>query len=198
VRHAESRFADSTQDADTGFATARRIGGFGLMAAASLLLLGILAGPAQAVPKGVAGYVGMSSGSGSKGAQFSNPRDVAVNRTGAGPADQGDFYVVDDGNARVQRFDSTGDFISAWGANVVTASADEAQGITVDATGGTFTLTFAAQQPRRSRRTLMAMKLALRSATCRRSTTTSTAKGPRVVPGRCTSTVGWPARIFRS
>jgi Tol biopolymer transport system component len=58
---------------------------------------------------------------GGLGGQFSNPRDVAANETGAGPAEAGDFYVADDGNRRIQRFAADGDFISAWGANVIQA-----------------------------------------------------------------------------
>jgi hypothetical protein len=72
--------------------------------------------------------------------RFSNPRDVGVNRSGAGPADQGDFYVADDGFHRIQRFDSEGNFISAWGADV--SGIDEKQVVDVSATGGTYTLEF--------------------------------------------------------
>ena len=64
-------------------------------------------------------YFGTESGLGSLGAQFSSPREVAVNATGAGPADPGDVYVVDDANHRVQRFDKDGKFIWAIGRDVI-------------------------------------------------------------------------------
>ena len=60
-----------------------------------------------------------ANSSGSLGGQFNQPRDVAVNENGVGPADAGDIYVVDDSNHRVQRFDADGNFVSAWGADVV-------------------------------------------------------------------------------
>ena len=72
-------------------------------------------------------------GAGDLGGQFSSndPRSVAVNDTGAGPANAGDIYVLDGGSNRVERFghddngtpadpvDDTYFFISAWGADVV-------------------------------------------------------------------------------
>ena len=57
-------------------------------------------------------------GPGTKGGEFNRIRDIAVNRSGAGPAAAGDIYVADEFNNRVQRFDSEGNFISAWGADV--------------------------------------------------------------------------------
>jgi hypothetical protein len=71
-------------------------------------------------------------GEGTLGGQFAagGPAGVAVNDTGAGPADQGDAYVLDLGSHRIQRFgrddngtpantaDDTYFFISAWGADV--------------------------------------------------------------------------------
>jgi hypothetical protein len=56
-------------------------------------------------------------GSESKGGEFNEPGDVAVNSTGVG-APQGTIYVVDEEHHRVQRFDSEGTFVSAWGADV--------------------------------------------------------------------------------
>ncbi|HWO15653.1 MAG TPA: hypothetical protein VNM89_02960 [Solirubrobacterales bacterium] len=82
-------------------------------------------------------------GDGALGGQFTQPNGVAVNDTGAGPADAGDVYAIDSrccqppnvrsGN-RIQRFgrddngtpadtaDDTYFFISAWGADVDSAS----------------------------------------------------------------------------
>ncbi len=78
--------------------------------------------------KQVVDYFGNSSGSGSLGGEFSGPRSIAVNTSGAGPADAGDIYVVDEFNNRIQRFDEDGSFISAWGADVIQAgkSGDQA------------------------------------------------------------------------
>jgi hypothetical protein len=70
-------------------------------------------------------------GDGSLGGQFNQAYGgIAVNYTGAGPADSGDVYVTDPGNNRIQRFgrddngtpasiaDDTYFFISAWGTDV--------------------------------------------------------------------------------
>ena len=46
-------------------------------------------------------------GTGSDPGEFIYPFDVAVD-----PA--GDVYVADDGNARIQKFDASGDFLAAW------------------------------------------------------------------------------------
>jgi hypothetical protein len=86
--------------------------------AIALLAIALAASPASAA-KQVTGYFGTASGSGTLGGQFSGPQGIAVNGSGAGPADQGDIYVVDTGHNRVQRFDSSGIFLSAWGADVI-------------------------------------------------------------------------------
>jgi NHL repeat len=106
---------------------------FGFALVATLLLTGVVAASAFA-SKEVVNYFGNLSGSGSAGGELSTPRDVAVNQS------TGDVYVVDEGNNRVQRFDSDGKFISAWGTNVIRT--DESQFFYVVATGGTYTLTF--------------------------------------------------------
>jgi len=92
------------------------------LAAAALAALCLLASQAFASKEAV-DYFG---GNGTLGGQFGDSQhksigDVAVNSTGAGPAGQGDIYVADPDNNRIQRFDSAGDFISAWGADVVSA-----------------------------------------------------------------------------
>ncbi len=71
-------------------------------------------------------------GSGTEGGQFGHESGgIAVNNSGAGPANAGDIYVADPNNNRIERFgrdehgtpaDATDDtyfFISAWGADVV-------------------------------------------------------------------------------
>jgi hypothetical protein len=104
------------------------------------LAAAIFAASALGVTKQAITYIGNASGSGSGGGELNAPRDVGVNSSGAGPADQGDAYVADDNNHRIQRFDKEGNFVSAWGANVV--HQDETQSVKVEAAGGTYTLTF--------------------------------------------------------
>lgn len=81
-----------------------------------------------------------------KGGNFaSTVTGDAVNATGNGGVGAGDFYVVDSGFNRVQRFTSAGSFIEAWGFDVVSAgpgNGDAIQSLTVDATGGQFKLSF--------------------------------------------------------
>src|SRR4051812_24100763 len=116
-----------------------RLGALALVGAAFALLL--VASSAFA-SKQVISYAGGSSGTGGKGGEVSEPRDIAVNATGAGPANAGDFYVIEEGNNRIQRFDQDGNFISAWGANVLSAPTDEVQKLTVSASAGTYKLSF--------------------------------------------------------
>lgn len=69
----------------------------------------------------------------------------AVNATGNGGVGAGDFYVVDSGYNRIQRFSSDGVFKEAWGFDVVApgpGNGDAIQSLTVDATGGQFKLSF--------------------------------------------------------
>ena len=63
---------------------------------------------------------GSSFGSAGGGSgQFSRPAGAAVNEA------TGDVYVVDRGNARVERFDSAGKFISAFGYDVGQATKEK-------------------------------------------------------------------------
>jgi NHL repeat-containing protein len=73
--------------------------------------------------------------------QETRPRGVAVNTSGIG-APAGTAYVVDDKGHRVQRFSPLGDFQRLWGQDVIATSVNEQQRLTIDAEGGTFTLTF--------------------------------------------------------
>ena len=97
---------------------------------------------AQAAPKGVVDFFGSA---GTAGAQFDTPRGTAVNQT------NGDVYVVDSANHRIQRFDAMRTFVSAWGIDVVrpggagNVPVNEQQTVSVVATDGTFTLTFNGQ-----------------------------------------------------
>lgn len=113
----------------------------GVLTLTGLVLVGLVILVTSAfASKQVVNYIGGPSGTGEKGGEFSNPRDVAVNATGAGGVAAGTFYVADDTNNRIQRFGPNEAFVSAWGANVVTPSVNEVQTITVNATGGTYTL----------------------------------------------------------
>jgi hypothetical protein len=76
---------------------------------------------------------------GTRGGQFNEPRGLAVNATGAGAADPGDLYVVDQLNQRVQVLGADGAFKFAFGNDV---TGNEQQRVLVSATGGTYTLTF--------------------------------------------------------
>jgi hypothetical protein len=95
----------------------------------------ILSAPGAFASQQVIDYFGTEAGGGPLGGQFEGARDVAVNYTGAGPADPGDVYVADGGGSvsggRIQRFayddngtpsepyDDSYHFVSAWGADVV-------------------------------------------------------------------------------
>lgn len=114
-------------------------GRLGLLGVVSLMLVGLVVVASAFASKQVVSYFGNS---GSLGGQFSTPRDVAVNSTGAGGVPPGTLYVIDEGNNRIQRFDSEGNFVSAWGANVLTASTNEVQSLNVSATAGSYTLSF--------------------------------------------------------
>lgn len=59
---------------------------------------------------------------GTTGGLFNGVREVAVNDPGVNDgnaAANGDFYVVDDNNHRIQRFNANGSFDLAWGVDVV-------------------------------------------------------------------------------
>ncbi len=137
------RGADATRgfasDSDGSGAPSHRRARIALSLFAALLALAVLAATALA-SKDLTTYIGGISGSGSKGGEFNNPRDIAVNESGAGPANPGDTYVADEANNRIERFSSSGAFISAWGANAT--HRDETQKLVLNASSGSFTLSF--------------------------------------------------------
>ena len=141
-----SRGADATRalshGADGSGAPSRRARIAALSLAATLLALALLASSAFASKELLSDF-GTLTGSGSYGGELNNPRDVAVNETGVGPANAGDVYVADEANNRIERFDSSGNFISAWGKDTIAAAINERQRIVRDATAGTYTLSFA-------------------------------------------------------
>jgi hypothetical protein len=86
---------------------------------------------------------------GSKGGQFNQPAGIAINQA------TGDVYVADrgvnaSGNERIQEFTSSGEFVRAWGVDVVESgednkpAADEVQTVRIKAASGTFALSFGA------------------------------------------------------
>jgi hypothetical protein len=84
---------------------------------------------------------------GSAGGSMSSPQGIAVNQA------SGDVYVTDQGNRRVDQYDQNGNFIRAFGKDVVatgfpgnSAEASAAQTLTVTATGGKYKLKFAGQE----------------------------------------------------
>lgn len=84
----------------------------------SLALLLSFAPPALgAAQKQIVNTLGAAA-PGESGGLFNTPRDIAVNQAGAGGVAAGTFYVVDNGNRRIQRFGPTGEFVSAWGWGV--------------------------------------------------------------------------------
>ena len=75
-----------------------RAGRLGVLSLVAAVLALLLVASSAFASKQVINYVGGSSFTGAKGGEFSGPRDIAVNATGAGPANAGDFYVVDESN----------------------------------------------------------------------------------------------------
>lgn len=114
---------------NTRFLATRPVGAFCTLCALTVTAALAFAGAAVAGTQ-VIDYFGGASGASSLGGEFKNPGKIAVNQSGAGPADRGDVYVVDGGNDRIQRFrrddsgtpaepfDDTYAFVSAWGADV--------------------------------------------------------------------------------
>jgi hypothetical protein len=77
----------------------------------ALLVLCVTSAHAELVHSTTFGSEGTGDG------QFHEPRGIGVDQTTLDPT-SGDVYVADTGNARVEQFDSTGHFISAWGQGV--------------------------------------------------------------------------------
>jgi hypothetical protein len=106
----------SSDDGRIGSARhARRV----LLGAIALVSAALLLWSAPALALSQRGHVFSPSASfGSSGSgegQLSSPSAVAVSEVGAAA---GDVYVADRGNNRVEQFDSSGNFIAAWGWGV--------------------------------------------------------------------------------
>jgi hypothetical protein len=140
-----SAIRDAFRDADGSGARAGRSARLKLPLTLCAVVLALFASSAPAsasASKQVISDFGNLAESGSFGGEFNNPRDVAANETGVGPANAGDTYVADEGNNRIERFDSAGNFVSAWGKDAIAAEVNERQRIIVDGTAGTYTLSF--------------------------------------------------------
>ena len=97
----------------------------GVWLATAVAVVALFGASTAQASKGVVGYFGNSTASGSSLAgEFATIQGMAVNETGAGPADPGDVYVADQGNNRIQRLSSTGQFELMWGRNVIRSGAD--------------------------------------------------------------------------
>src|SRR3954467_11629052 len=85
-------------------------------------------------------YLSSFGSGGSEAGQFSEPASVSINNG------TGDVYVADNGNHRIQQFTEGGDFVRAWGYDVVESGGnnkplvDEVDLVKIRATGGTFRL----------------------------------------------------------
>ncbi|HWI95036.1 MAG TPA: hypothetical protein VNS60_03100, partial [Solirubrobacterales bacterium] len=140
IRGADATRGYSSDAAGSG-APARRARLVTFSFAAALLALALFASSALASKQVISDF-GSQTESGSFGGELNNPRDVAVNEAGTGPANAGDTYVADEANNRIERFDSAGNFISAWGKDTIAPAINERQRVFVEATGGTYTLSF--------------------------------------------------------
>lgn len=90
----------------------------GTLRAVGLIALAMLAlGPASASGSNKAVLTFFGSG-GSGASQFNPPEGVAVNSPATADANDGDIYVVDRGNNRIDQFNSSHNFIRAWGWGV--------------------------------------------------------------------------------
>jgi hypothetical protein len=81
------------------------------MACAVLLGFGVAVARAELAFSTTFGSEGTGDG------QFKGPQGIGVDQTMLGPT-SGDIYVADTGNARVEQFDSAGNFIRTWGWGV--------------------------------------------------------------------------------
>ncbi|HXS47147.1 MAG TPA: hypothetical protein VN756_06760, partial [Solirubrobacterales bacterium] len=80
----------------------------------AFLLFALFAAFAQAAPETVAEF-------GEKAGQVRGPEGVALNRA------SGDLYVADNSNHRIDKFDSDGNFLLAWGFGVADGTTPELQ-----------------------------------------------------------------------
>ncbi len=88
--------------------------------------------PAAPIPgPGVAASTAFTGGEGNGGGQFSKPRRISSDA-------KGNFYVVDTGNSRIQKFDADGKFVSILGGGGGEGTLSEPNGLAVDAVGNIY------------------------------------------------------------
>jgi hypothetical protein len=117
-------------------------GAIKLLAAACCAAL-LICGTAQAEFTYLKTFGSPGFGTNATAGKFNTPAGVAVNQT------SGNVYVADRGNQRVQEFTGAGNFIRAWGFDVVKSGEDnenisEKQAVKVVGASGTFMLRFGA------------------------------------------------------
>ena len=127
-------------DADgSGASSHHRLATLLLVAVAFAVPVVAPAAASAVTSKGVTGFYGAA---GTAAGQMSTPRGVAVNQG------NGNVYAVDGANNRVVEFNANGEFLRAFGQDVVLSGpgqANEAQSLDVNAASGNFTLTFNGQ-----------------------------------------------------
>ena len=118
-----------------------------------MLFLFAGASAAQASTLAISGFFGSTApfgGCSCLAGELGGPQGIAVNSSGTG-APAGTMYIAEQGlsnggqNNRVSQYDPTGKFVRAWGADVVQSGpgqSNEVKRVTVNATGGSFKLTF--------------------------------------------------------
>src|SRR6218665_3825335 len=118
-----------------------------------LVVVAVIVGavmPASASADPFATFGGFGSPNGPLGGQPTTARGVAVNQSGNG-APAGTVYVAEGNpNHRISQFSASGQFVRAWGFDVVRSGehntgANEVQTLTVTASGGKFAVTFGGQ-----------------------------------------------------
>lgn len=77
------------------------------------------------------------AGDNSRNGALDDPQGIVIDQ------DTGSVYVSNRDNRRIDQYTANGIFVRSWGFDV-SASVNESQTITIDATGGTFKLTFGA------------------------------------------------------
>src|SRR6185503_3906962 len=83
-----------------------------LVACAALLL-------AAAAAHGEITYQSSFGSAGSGAGQLSDPASVSINNS------TGDVYVADNGNNRIEQFTDDGEFVRAWGYDVVASGGND-------------------------------------------------------------------------
>lgn len=117
IRRAFATRGASGDVAGSGARSHRRLGSFAAALVVALFCVGTLASSAGAAKAPIFDF----GGAGTLGGQFNAPRGIAVNSSGNGGVPLGTVYVADLNNNRIQSFDSDGNFIRAWGYDVIQA-----------------------------------------------------------------------------